>query len=255
MFVEVFLQPLQQRSIISLNAQIVMVFVIYPRIAFDFTLESNPTFRYNMLMQEGQVPQPVVFQPGQPPQQTPPVSPAPQAPAPVPTPAPAPSPQSESPQIELQDDEDSIAWTASEFIAHSKTTGWYFMLIGVTAVIAVAAFFLTDIVTTVMIVIVALLFGIMGSRKPRELPYRIDEQGVQVDKKMYNFASFKSFSIVQEEGIESIWFMPMQRFMPGLSIYFSPQEGQQIVDFLGEFLPYEEKQLDTIDRLMHRIRF
>ena len=208
-------------------------------------------------MQEGQVPQPVVIQPGQPTQQTPSPNPAPQAPAPEPAPAPTPTPtpQTASPQVEVQDDEDAIAWTASEFIAHSKTTGWYFMLIGITAVIAVAAFFLTDIVTTVMIVIVALLFGIMGSRKPRELPYRIDEQGVQVDKKMYNFASFKSFSIVQEEGIESIWFMPMQRFMPGLSIYFSPQEGQQIVDFLGEFLPYEEKQLDSIDRLMHRIRF
>ncbi|MCX6727406.1 MAG: hypothetical protein NTX11_01155 [Candidatus Saccharibacteria bacterium] len=206
-------------------------------------------------MQEGQVPQPVVFQPGQAPQQTPPTSPVPQAPVPAPTPTPTPAPRSEPAQVEAQEDDDSIAWTASEFIAHSKTTGWYFMLIGITAVIAVAAFFLTDIVTTVMIVIVALLFGIMGSRKPRELPYRIDEQGVQVDKKMYNFASFKSFSIVQEEGIESIWFMPMQRFMPGLSIYFSPQEGQQIVDFLGEFLPYEEKQLDNIDRLMHRIRF
>lgn len=210
-------------------------------------------------MQEGQVPQPVVFQPGQPPQQTPPVSPAPQAPVPDPSPAPMttpdPTPESMASQDDVLDNGDSIAWTASEFIAHSKTTGWYFMLIGVTAVIAVAAFFLTDIITTVMIVIVALLFGIMGSRKPRELPYRIDELGVQVDRKMYDFTNFKSFSIVQEEGIESIWFMPMQRFKPGLSIYFSPQEGQQIVDFLGEFLPYEEKQLDTIDQLMHRIRF
>ena len=226
-----------------------MIFITFVILAFHFVLERYPTFRYNMLMQEGQVPQPVVVQPGQPPQQTPPAAPTP---APQQTPSPAPEPQAMSLP---QEDGDRIAWTASEFIAHSKTAGWYMMLIGITAIVAAGAFFLTDIVTTVMIVIVALLFGIMGARTPRELPYLIDENGVQVDKKMYNFSNFKSFSIVQEEGIESIWFMPMQRFMPGLSIYFSPQEGQQIVDFLGEFLPYEDRQLDTIDRLMHKIRF
>lgn len=221
-----------------------MIFITFAIIAFHFVLERYQTFRYNMLMQEGQVPQPVVVQPGQ----TPPPNPTPAPPTPNP------APETQPPALP-QDDGNRIAWTASEFIAHSKTAGWYMMLIGITAIVAAGAFFLTDIVTTVMIVIVALLFGIMGARTPRELPYLIDENGVQVDKKMYNFSNFKSFSIVQEEGIESIWFMPMQRFMPGLSIYFSPQEGQQIVDFLGEFLPYEDRQLDTIDRLMHKIRF
>lgn len=221
-----------------------MIFITIAIIAFHFVLERCQTFRYNMLMQEGQVPQPVVVQPGQ----TPPPNPTPAPPTPNP------APETQPPALP-QDDGNRIAWTASEFIAHSKTAGWYMMLIGITAIVAAGAFFLTDIVTTVMIVIVALLFGIMGARTPRELPYLIDENGVQVNKKMYNFSNFKSFSIVQEEGIESIWFMPMQRFMPGLSIYFSPQEGQQIVDFLGEFLPYEDRQLDTIDRLMHKIRF
>lgn len=153
------------------------------------------------------------------------------------------------------DDPNAITWTASEFIAHSKTAGWYVILGIITVVLGGIGFYFADIVTAVVIVAVAVLFGYMASRKPRELPYRVDDQGVLVDKKMYPYESFKSFSIIQEEGIESIWLMPLQRFSPGLSIYFSPQEGQKIVNLLGSFLPFEERKLDAIDRLMHRIRF
>lgn len=149
----------------------------------------------------------------------------------------------------------AISWTASEFITHSKTASWYVILGTITIVLAIAAYFLADIVTSIVVIVVALLFGYMASRKPRELPYRVDERGVQVDKKLYPYGSFKSFSIIQEEGIESIWFMPLKRFAPGLSIYFAPQEGQKIVNYLGNYLPFEERKLDAVDQLMHRIRF
>jgi hypothetical protein len=148
-----------------------------------------------------------------------------------------------------------ILWTASEFIAHSKSTGWYALLVLATVIACTIAFFLADIFTVVIIAIMAILFGVVAARKPRELPYKVDANGIQVDKKLYPFSSFKSFSIIQEEGIESIWFMPLQRFMPGLSIYFAPQDGQKIVNLLGEFLPYEQRKLDAVGNLMHRIRF
>lgn len=149
----------------------------------------------------------------------------------------------------------AISWTASEFIAHSKTFGWYAILGLITTAVALLAYFLADIITTVIVIVVSILFGYMASRKPRELPYSVDPEGIHVDKKLYPYGNFKSFSIVQEEGIESIWLMPLQRFSPGLSIYFAPQEGQKIVDYLGNQLPFEERKLDALDKFMHRIRF
>lgn len=163
-------------------------------------------------------------------------------------------PQSPSVPTTLADP-NTISWTASEFIAHSKTFGWYTILGTITAVLAVLAYFIADIVSSIAVVIVAMLFGYTAARKPRELPYVVDGQGVHVDKKLYPYASFKSFSIVQEEGIESIWLMPLQRFAPGISIYFAPKEGQKIVNYLGNHLPFEERKLDALDKFMHRIRF
>jgi hypothetical protein len=148
-----------------------------------------------------------------------------------------------------------ISWTASEFIEHKKNAGWYFMLAIIGLALATGAFFLEGIFTSSIVVISAILFGVVAARKPRELPYVINSDGVRVDKKLYKYANFKSFSIIQEEGIQSIWFMPMQRFAPGLSIYFSPEEGQKIVNLLGTFIPYEERKLAFIDQLMHKLRF
>ena len=148
-----------------------------------------------------------------------------------------------------------LSWTASEFIEHKKNATWYASLFAITLVLAALAYFIADIVAGVMIMIAALLFGITANRKPRELTYIISNSGLTVGKKKFSYNSFKSFSIVQEGGVQSIWFMPSKRFDPGLSIYFAPQDGQKIVDLLGTLIPYEQKKLDPIDKLMHRLRF
>lgn len=151
---------------------------------------------------------------------------------------------------------DDISWTASEFIAHTKNSGWYIILAVATIALTAIIYLLTkDKVTSVAIVIASLLFGIMASRKPRELQYSVGADGMHIGQKFYPYGVFKSFSIMQEEGIESIWFMPLKRFMPGLSIYFAPDEGQKIVNVLSEYLPFENRELDLTDRLMHKLRF
>lgn len=152
---------------------------------------------------------------------------------------------------------EAVSWTASEFIAHAKSAGWYFILLVSASAAAGLAYVLTqgEIFTPAIIVIVAILFGIMAARKPRELPYHIDSTGVYVGEKGYSFSNFKSFSIVQEEGVESIWLLPLQRFSPGLSIYFSPDDREKILAILDGYLPVEEKELDFVDQLMHKLRF
>ncbi len=149
-----------------------------------------------------------------------------------------------------------VTWTASEFISHDKSTGWYALLGVGTAALAAVVYLLThDTVSTGVVVVVAIVFGILAARKPRELEYSVDDKGVKVGDKFYPFSGFRSFSIVQEDAVESIWFMPLKRFMPPLTIYFDPRDGQKIVDVLSQTLPMENRQLDAVDRLMHRLRF
>ncbi|MBI1857061.1 hypothetical protein HY003_01445 [Candidatus Saccharibacteria bacterium] len=151
---------------------------------------------------------------------------------------------------------DEISWSASEFIAHEKNNRWYVSLFGGTTVVALVVFLFTrDKISTGMVVLVAIIFGIFGARKPRTLSYAISSQGVGIGQKFYPYESFKSFSIVAEGAISSIVFMPIKRFVPGASIYYPPEQEDQIVDILSTYLPHEERQLDVIDNLMRKVRF
>lgn len=164
--------------------------------------------------------------------------------------------QPDEPALTASSELDGVEWTASEFIAHDKGVSWY-ALVGLGTVILSGITYLLsrDVFTPVLIVIVGVLFAIIGARKPRELKYVIDDHGVTIGEKFYAYGNFKSFSVVQEGGVESIWFAPLKRFMPSLSIYFAPTDGQKIIDTLSQFLPVEPRTLDPIDRLMHRIGF
>ncbi len=126
------------------------------------------------------------------------------------------------------------------------------------AAVALAAiiFLLTkDKISSGVVIVVAVIFAFAAARKPRELQYLVNDHGIRIDKKDYPYQNFRSFAVVQEEGIESIWFMPLKRFMPIISIYFAPEDGDKIVDVLNQSLPIEDHQPDLVDRLMHRLHF
>jgi hypothetical protein len=151
---------------------------------------------------------------------------------------------------------EQLSWTAAEFVSHDKGTKWYVALIA-TGVVAAALDFLVarDLLSTIIILVATLMLGLYASRKPREQRYALDRSGIWVGDKVYDFQSYKTFSVVDEGAAASIIFMPLKRFMPPLTIYVSPDVEDGVVDFLADFLPFEQHKADIIDTLMRRIRF
>jgi hypothetical protein len=151
----------------------------------------------------------------------------------------------------------SISWTASEFVSYEKGFGWYLSVTFALLVIGLITFIITskDIVSTASIIIIGIIFVIFARRKPRVLTYQIDNSGIRIGEKLYQFNSVRSFAVVDEGSIRSVYLMPIQRFMPAISMYFEPKGEQQIINVLGSFLPQEQRQQELIDRIMHKIRF
>ena len=149
-----------------------------------------------------------------------------------------------------------IHWTASEFIAHQKSAGWYFRL-GVAAVFVAAVIWLLtrDKISSSAILIAALVLGAYGARKPRQLTYELDSQGLRIGEKYYSYEEFRSFAIIPEGAFSSVVFMPLKRFAPLTTIYYEPDDEERIVDLLTDRLPIEDRQHDAIDRFLHRIRY
>lgn len=149
-----------------------------------------------------------------------------------------------------------VAWTASEFVAHSKGSGWYGLLALSAAVLAALIYLIThDTISVGIIVFVAVLLGISAARKPRVLHYQLNGSGLAIGEKFYAYAEFKSFSVMQEGAFSSIMFLPLKRFMPPISIYYDPKDEDRIVEVLAYFLPMEARTHDLVDSFIKRIRF
>ena len=201
--------------------------------------------------------QPTAAQPAEP-EPSAPAQPSPQPQdiaetTPSPFAQPAPQPTYDQP---LQDVPEAVSWTASEYIAHQKSGSWYFGLLAAGSVLAAIIFLLTrDVVTLVTIIVVTILFGVFASRKPRVLQYELNESGITIAEKHYVYEEFKSFSVHDEGGVRSLFLLPMKRFMPGLSLYYPPDQEDQILQTISLYLPHEDREPDPVDRLMKRVRF
>lgn len=149
-----------------------------------------------------------------------------------------------------------ISWTASEYIAHNKNAAWFLALAVLVVLVTAGVYFLTkDILSAIVIILVGVVFGMYAGRKPREQTYAVNEAGVVIGNKLYDYGRLRSFTVHQEDAFPSITFMPFGRFMPPLSMYYAPQDEEQIIAALSVYLPYETYKRDPVDTLMRKIRF
>lgn len=112
-----------------------------------------------------------------------------------------------------------------------------------------------DIISIIVVLVAAVCFGVLGSRKPRQQQYTLSASGLSVGQKHYSFSAFRSFAVVPEGAFSSVVFMPLKRFAPLTTIYYAPEDEDKIVDLISASLPFEERKTDPIDNLMGRIRF
>ncbi len=168
------------------------------------------------------------------------------------------SPPAQEPDPEAADSypDDTVSWTASEFITHRKTTSWYLLLgSAMIAIVLIVWFATTDVFATVTVAIGMLLLGIYAGRKPREQRYMLDDSGLTVGERHLWYAEFRSFSVNPEGELTCIEFTPLKRLALYTSVYFNSADEEKIVTVLSSHLPMEEPRNDFTDNLMRRLHF
>jgi hypothetical protein len=149
----------------------------------------------------------------------------------------------------------NLSWEAAEFIEHPHGPGWYGSLALATVLLAVIVYLVArDIFATVIIVVVGGIVWVFAGQKPGVAKYEITPSGISVNGKLYEFGNYKSFTSLREGGLSSVNLFPLKRLMPPLSVYFDPKDEPKIIEAIGNYLPYENRQLDQIDRLTRRLR-
>lgn len=153
-------------------------------------------------------------------------------------------------------DDNVVTWEASEYIHHQKGAGWYLGLAGIAILLCALIYvFLDDWFSVIVILLMAVAVGVYARREPQVQRYSISRNGLSIGQHTYHISEFGSYQLADEGVVQSATFIPLKRFMPPVSVYFLPQDGEKIMDVLASVLPREDHQPDIVDRLMRRVRF
>ncbi len=148
-----------------------------------------------------------------------------------------------------------VAWEAPEGVQTHHTGLWYGGLALVTIVLmALSIFLLKSLTFAILIPVMVAALVLQLSRPLRIINYAISPKGVYVADKLYDFSEFRAFGLVNDRGQHSAVLLPVKRFSPGLTIYFSEAEGEAVVDMLGARLPMQEIRLDSLEKLIRLIK-
>jgi hypothetical protein len=156
----------------------------------------------------------------------------------------------------LTEEEGVLRWAATEYVAQQKNGGWFFMLMVGAVVAGGVLWFVThSIITPIAVLGVALAVGIAGARQPKTQEYGIGPAGLQIGQKFFPYEYFKSFALVEDNGVGYVSLLPLKRLAPPMALYYASSDEDRIVDMLAEFLPIEEHANDLVDRLARKVRF
>jgi hypothetical protein len=156
---------------------------------------------------------------------------------------------------EFEESSAPVSWTAHEYIHQEKGTIWFVIFaVIIAALIAISIFLMGSWSFAVLLAVIAVVVVVYSRRPPRELTYSITDEGMVIDDKLHKFETFKSFGIIRDGEEFSVMLIPIQRFQPGITVYFPEESGEDIVDMLGSRLPMKDLKLDAVDRVVRLLR-
>ena len=147
-----------------------------------------------------------------------------------------------------------ISWQAEEYIVRDRNAWWYVGLAIITIGLSVLSIFLGWWTFLILVILSAITILITVFRPPRRINYSLNNEGLTEDNTLHKYEDYKSFGILKEGQFFSAVLTPKKRFGLSTKVYFSKDNGEQIVDILGAHLPMEEVKLDFLDKIVNFLR-
>jgi len=165
------------------------------------------------------------------------------------------TPNNISPELEEDVLLEPVTWEASEYIHHERDGLWFIVFLGITILLlALSIFLIQNYFFTALIVVMAVALLIYTRRPPKIIRYTLNDEGLQIGEQFHSFNEYRAFGVVGDGALYSVKLLPTARFGQEVTLYFSENEGERIVDILGAFLPMENLHLDLVDQLLRRLR-
>ena len=154
------------------------------------------------------------------------------------------------------EDENVIGWEMHEFLENKKDFTWYALLFLIAAILATLSYLIVgEIIAPISISLMAVAVALFSFKKPDRQKYTLTSFGLKVNSRLYEYSSFKAFSLLQDQGMAVIYLITSQRFMPPLTIYLPTSKDKAIIKKLSKYIAYTPSNVQWWDRFTHYLGF
>ena len=149
-----------------------------------------------------------------------------------------------------------VSWEMDEYLEYRRGPLWYVVLLSTAIILALAGYITAgDVIAPGAILAMAGLIFIYSLKKPDRKKYSLTTLGLKVGSRLYDYSSFRTFSLVKEQGVAALYLITNQRFLPPLTIYLPIDKDEHIIRKLSQYIVYTPNSIQWSDRLMQFLRF
>jgi hypothetical protein len=147
-------------------------------------------------------------------------------------------------------------WKAPEFPTRKKTKSWFIIPAIITISLGIFALVTENILFLIVIILAFFVFYIYANKEPRIVKFKINEKGIEIDKKLHDFDSLRSFWIFYNPPEQKeLSLRSRKTFLPYVRISLGDKNPNEIRKFLLKFLPERRHRESIVDIWMRRTGF
>ena len=149
-----------------------------------------------------------------------------------------------------------IAWEAPAFAYYEKTWLWMGGVVLVGLIFLGVFFLLKDYSAMAVVVAGTAVFLQQARKKPEQIQYAVDNDGIKVGDKLFSWTELKSFWLIDEAGGGHLYLETTNRLLPVRTIHLANVEPSEVRARLVQHLPERTTRTEELaDRILRIIKF
>ncbi len=139
-----------------------------------------------------------------------------------------------------------ISWEFSEHNTYTYSKKWYLIAFIVLLLFLLYAFLTTNFLFALIIIMFGIIIMLNHYRQPQRIKFVIDERGIQLGSKQYNYKDLNSFWLIYEpeQKIKALYFSFNSPWRPRLLIPLEKQNPLEVRAFLRQYLKEDLDQTE-----------
>jgi hypothetical protein len=147
-----------------------------------------------------------------------------------------------------------IEWQAAEALDFKRSGGWYAILFIAAAIIIGVCIWWQQWTTIALVIVIVIAIIVVNKKPARTIHYLLSSDGLEIDGQKHDFGEYRGFGVRHDGDFWTLVLLPVKRFGTETTIFIRDEQGEKIVDLLGDILPMEQLKHDIVGKITKKLK-